>query len=369
MNAMEKPAKLLVVDDSADSHEMVELLFNVPGETGPRPLVFHAAEGREGLDILARHQDMDVILLDLRMPVMDGFEVMTRLAADRRFQSIPVCVFSANKDDATKALKLGARDFVNKPADYLELKLRLLNLVAAKRRADAAERMKIDFLSVVSHELRTPMNGVIGMAQAIKDGGLTPEQDEYLAALQGSSARMLTLVNNVIGFLESENPLHSLPRVPFSLRQVIQGALERHGDEARRNGVVCSFALGRGVPDQLVGLPDKLSSILEHLVSNAVKFSPGGQATVEVSREPEPDTVLLTFEVQDSGVGYPQEWVGRPFEPFRQKDGSETRKFGGLGIGLAVAARLVEMLGGVLDVESSAPGGSRFRFTLAFTAE
>lgn len=365
---MERPAKVLVVDDGQDSHDMVELLFSVPGEPGPRPVIFHAWNGQEGLEILAEHQDVDVMLLDLQMPVMDGFEVLGRLGTDRRFQGIPVFVFSGNRDDATRALRLGARDFVNKPGDLLEVKLRLSNLVDGKRRADAAERLKIDLLSVVSHELRSPMNGVLGMAQAIRDTGLTDEQTVYLDALFQSSTKMVSLINNLIGYLESENPVHGLPVEAFSLRKVIQAAFDKSTVEAGQQAVRCHFSLASGVPDGLVGLPSKLQIILEHLINNAVKFSPGGQVSVDVTCAGTSATgaVELTFQVSDTGVGFPMDLRDRLFEPFRQLDGSATRRFGGLGIGLAVASRLVSLLGGVLDVESHPGQGTCLRFTLAF---
>lgn len=366
---MDRPPKLLVIDDGAEAHQMVELLFSVPGGTGPRPVLLHADDGREGLSLLQSHQDTDAIVLDLQMPVMDGFEFLTRIRQDRRLSGIPVLVFSGNREDSTKALKLGARDFVNKPGDYVEIHLRILNLIEGKRKTEAADRMRTDFLSVVSHELRTPMNGILGMAQTLKDSGLNDEQSLYLDALERSSDKMLTLVNNVLSYLESDSPLHTLPRTAFSLEGLLRATVDAQADRAAQNGVTLELSLEPEVPDRLVGLPDKLQTALGHLIGNAVKFSPGGRVTVGVGREPSDTGVVLRFSVQDNGVGFAPERKESLFEPFVQADGSETRRFGGLGIGLSIASRLLGRLGGILDASSLPGRGSRFEFTLTFDAE
>lgn len=364
---MEKPAKFLVVDDSQDTHDMMDLIFNVPGEPGQKPVILHGWTGLEALEILAANQDVDVVVLDLVMPRLDGFEVLTRLAADPRFRTIPVLVFSAGRDEAVKALRLGARDFVNKPGDYLEMKLRILNLVESKRRADASDRSKIDFLSVVSHELKTPMNGVIGMAQALRDLDPSPEQSECLSALEDSSRKMMSLINNLLWFLESENPLHRLPRVPFNLEEVLEASWAPLRPEAARTGVRVETSVDPGIPQALLGLPDKIQLVLFHLVGNAIRFSPGGKVKVSaLLLDSGAGTVDLSFSVADTGCGFPPEWKDRLMEPFTQADATETRRLGGLGIGLSIASRLIQMQGGVLDVHSRPGLGSTFRFTLKF---
>lgn len=360
---MDSPAKLLVVDDDPQVHELVDLLF--ASTPGPQVTVLHALEGRAAWELLLLHQDLDAIVLDLVMPVMDGLEVLSKIKADRRFRHLPVCVFTGNRDQATRALQMGARDFVQKPGDYEEIRLRLANLIESKRRAEEAERTKVDFLSVVTHELRTPMNGVLGLTQALRDGGLTEDQQSYLEALEKSAHKMLSLIEGVIGYLESDNPFQSFPREVFAVREVVEGVWQRFDTEAQRLGVTRELVLAPGLPARVWGLPDQLRTILGHLVGNAVKFSPRGRVTLEVRALATTPHPSLEFLVRDTGIGFPLDQRDVLFEPFTQLDGSVTRTYGGLGIGLAVATRLVHRLGGSLEVTSLSPG-TEFRFALSF---
>lgn len=213
------------------------------------------------------------------------------------------------------------------------------------------------------------MNGILGMAQAIRDGALSAEQSRYLEILEQSSHKMMAMVDDVLQFLESENPLQPLPRTPFDPRQVVQSVVTRLGDAAFHNEVSIDPVWGPGVPTTLIGLPEKLAVVLHHLVGNAVKFSPGGKVLVSVDSVESPTgTVCLRFAIRDTGVGFPDGWRDRILNPFTQVDGSVTRKFGGLGIGLSIASRVVQMLGGTLEVESEPGRGSQFTFVLTFTA-
>lgn len=368
MSSSQRPPKILVVDDGSESHDMAELIFHGAGGPKPEPEVLHAWNGRQGLELLRQHQDCDVLVLDLKMPEMDGFAVMEALGADRRFQGIPVMVFTADRHEANRALKAGARDFVTKPGDYVEIYLRILNLVDSKRRSEAAERAKLDFLSMVSHELRTPMNGVLGMAQALRDEVKHEAALSLLDVLEESSLRMVSMVNNLLGFLESENPLHSVPRVSFSLRAIVEAVVAEAQVQATRRGVTIETVVESTVPDALEGLPDRLQTILGHLMSNAVKFAPGGRAELSVVREPaDGQTLPLTFRVSDTGEGFPEGWSRRSFDPFVQGDSGDTRQFGGMGLGLAVASRLVHLLGGELQIRSEAGGPTVVQFTLGFS--
>jgi len=362
---MNGTAKILVVDDNPEIHDILGKLFKSRGEDGETPLCLHADNGKTGLDVLSANPDIDVIILDLNMPVMDGFTFLEHVRADLRFRMIPVCVFSGNREDSTKALSLGAQDFINKPGDYKEIKLRVLNLVESKRRAEASERAKKDFLSNVSHELRTPMHGVMGMMELMRTTELTTEQSEYIELLEQSANNMLNMVDNVLNFLQSENPLHLLPVVPFSLRALVQESIDRLAPEVKNNGVTLAVDIHPDLPDNLAGLPDKVQLVFHHLLSNAIKFSPSGKVSVSIAPGTREETsVQLRCSVIDTGIGIPPENQSSIFEPFLQGDSSSTRKFGGLGIGLSIASRVVQMMGGSIHVESSPGGGSTFRFAI-----
>ncbi|MBV5328256.1 MAG: response regulator [Chlorobium sp.] len=367
---MHHPAKILIADDNPNIHEILETLFISRGEVGATPQIFHAGNGQIALDILVRNSDIDVIILDLNMPVMDGFETLAHLKCDLRLRAIPVCVFSGGKEDAAKALKLGARDFINKPGDYQEIKIRVLNLVENKRRAEAGEQAKINFLSTVSHELRTPMNGVLGFTQLLKMTILTDDQTKYIELLEQSAKNMMNLVSGVFTFLESENPLHNLPLTPFFLRKTVQESVDRLSLEMKTNGVILESDIHPDLPDTLLGLPDKIQEILYHLLSNAIKFSPSGKVSVVIKPgKRDAASVQLNCSVTDNGIDITPETQSLIFEPFTQADTSSTRKFGGLGIGLSIASRIVQMLGGSINIESRPEGGSIFSFTVVCSLE
>lgn len=363
---MNTAAKILIVDDNQIIHEILEKLFASRGENAANPLILHADNGQVALDILTLNPDIDVIVLDLDMPIMNGFEFLALVKGNLRFRAIPVCVFSGSKDDSIKALKLGAGDYINKPGDYQEIKIRVFNLIENKWQSEAAERAKRDFLATISHELRTPMNGVLGMTQLLQTTELTAEQAEYLELLEQSATGMMTMVNNVISFLGSENPIHDIPVIPFSIRTTLQESIDNISPVVARNGVRLESDIHHDIPEQLTGLPDKIQLIFQHILSNAVKFSPSGKVVVSIKPgAQEKASIKLQCSVIDTGIGIPPERLLNIFEPFTQVDGSYSRNFDGLGIGLSIASRMVQMMGGSIHVESSPGGGSKFSFALS----
>jgi len=361
---MNTAAKILIVDDNPSIHDIMGKLF-YHGDDGATHTILHADNGQEALSVLNTTPDIDVVVLDLDMPVMNGFETLSHILADLRLQAIPVCVFSSSKDDSTKALKLGARDYIIKPGDYQEIKIRVLNLIDGKRRAEASEQAKIHFLATVSHELRTPMSGVMGAAQLLQMTEMTDKQSRYVELIDESASNILAIINNCLGFLQSENPLHNLPAVAFSLRSTVLKSIGSLANAAEKNGVAMEAEIHPDLPDHLSGLPDKIAVIFHHLLSNAIKFSPAGKVVVRIEPGLRDETsVQLRCSVIDTGVGISPEQHSSIFEPFTQADGSNTRAFGGLGIGLSIASRMVQMMGGAIHVESGSSGGSTFRFAV-----
>ena len=358
--------KILIVDDAAEIHYLMELHLTDYAKTiNQIPVFLHAEDGRAALDLLATNPDTDVVVLDLQMPVMNGFQFLTQTHDDRRFRLIPICVFSSSKEDSAKALALGASDYVYKPGDYEEIVLRVFNLIESKHLAETSERSKITFLSTVGHELRTPMNGVIGFTELLQSTELSDEQSEYVDGLEQSSNNMMTMISDVLSFLESEHPLYHLPVTPFALRATVQESIERVTSEAENNGVALTVDIPSELPDNLNGLPDKLQLIFYHLLSNGIKFSPSGMVTVSIEAgQMDDNTIQLLCSVTDTGIGIPKEKQSLIFEPFTQADGSSKRKFGGLGIGLSIASRILQMMGSTLTVESSPSNGSRFNFAV-----
>ncbi len=240
----------------------------------------------------------------------------------------------------------------------------------------AASRAKSSFLLRTSHEVRTPLGGILGMAELLRDSDLDPEQQQRLEVIQQSAEAVLTVFDQVIDYARLEAGDCPLVRHSFSLRHLLDDTLAPLAPLAHGKGLHLRVEVARDLPPRLRGDPLRLGQVLASLVGNAIKFTSAGEVVVSVfsaacglaapslPAKPHAAEVLLSFEVRDTGVGIPPEQLQRIFEPFEQADTSPTRRHGGVGLGLSLAARLVTLMGGRLDVQSQPGRGSTFRFCL-----
>lgn len=369
--ANEGKQKILIVDDSQLSIQILDRILQ------PEFKTFFATSGREALE-LSLSIVPDLIILDVVMEEMDGYEVCARLKAEPKTQRIPVIFISAmdKEEDEERGLALGAADYLRKPVSPPIVKARIRNHLKLKHYSDflenlseTASRAKGEFLANISHELRTPLSPIIGMTDLVLATELSEQQRKYVLYIKNASLKLLDIVDDLIEISRLEANSVKLNRQPFSLESVLSTTISDLSEEARDKGIKLTANIEPGTPDRFLGDPKLLCKMLLKIAGNGIKFTDRGDVTVSAAKEGEEGTYsLIRFSISDTGTGIPAEHLALLSQDLTQADGSYTRKFEGLGLGLTMARKIVTLMGGNIKIDSIEGKGTTFHVTLPFDA-
>jgi signal transduction histidine kinase len=382
----QKKFNILLVDDRPENLVTLEGILESPDLQ-----IFKASSGNEALSLMFE-TDFALVLLDVQMPVMDGFETAEIMRSYERTRNIPiifVTAISTERKHIFKGYERGAVDYLYKPLDLEILKSKIKAFIeffkhkeellatavklektidelnTARVIAEEATKAKSSFLANMSHEIRTPLNGIIGMAELILMDELPELQRERLIDLKSSSESLLEIINEILDISKIEADKLELESVGFSLRKTIEKSVRLLAVKAFEKKIEMVCRIDPSLPDYFIGDPLRIRQILINLLGNAIKFTHSGYVGVFVEHMGTvSNNLAIRFSVKDTGIGIDEDRVHLIFQSYFQEENSTARNYGGTGLGLTISKKLVEMMGGEIGVQSKKGVGSEFYFNL-----
>jgi two-component system, sensor histidine kinase len=377
-------AKILIVDDDQTKVMAIEAVLESLNQT-----IIAVSSGADALRHLLS-EDVAVILLDVNMPEMDGFETAELIRQRRRSEHTPIIFLTAHADDAfeDRGYALGAVDYLLMPATpsmlrakvgvfvdlfhkseqvkrQAEQRIQLAQEQAARIEAERASVAKSQFLTNISHELRTPMTAIIGMTDLSLVEPLSPKVREYLGAVHTNAHLLLELLNEILDLSKLESGTLMLDSAPLQLRKIVGELKHTFSHRAEQKGLRFEVITAPEVPEHLIGDSLRLRQVIFNLLANAIKFTEQGQVTLELTVDSACDReAWIKFSVSDTGIGIAPADQERIFAPFTQVDASTKRRRDGAGLGLAISADLIRAMGGSRTVSSELGKGSVFGFVV-----
>jgi signal transduction histidine kinase len=379
---------LIIVDDTPENLQSLEIALEREGLK-----IFTTTSPQHVLQLCIDHH-ISIALIDVRMPVMDGFELLDIIKSDPKTMHILVVLITGYSNDAEQVvagLKKGAVDYLFKPLDLyitnakvdslitlvnyqneiqkknIQLENYQAELIKAIGHAEKGRIIKENFLANMSHEIRTPLNSLTGLTYLLLDTPLNKEQREIIRLMSYSAKALLGIVDDILDSSKLDAGKIRIVRAVTDIRNLIETICDLTRPMAHEKGLEINCTIDTDVPAMIMADALRLNQILMNLINNAIKFTARGSINVALRLlEKTAESAVLEFTVSDTGIGIPPRALNKIFNRFEQVDDSTWRKFGGTGLGLSIVKSLIELKGGTLAVTSKVNEGTRFNFQNRF---
>ncbi len=373
MEEKNTPSRILIVDDMPVNLDLMKSILSTED--------YAIVTSKNGMSAMAKANAnvFDLILLDIVLPDIDGFEICRQIKTSSKNQDTPIIFLTAQreKESIVKGFKLGAVDYILKPFSeeellarvslHLSLKQTQEELKKARNVAEGLAKAKAMFLANMSHEIRTPLNGIVGMIDILKQTSLSEQQMDYVDIVDISSENLLMIINDILDYSKIEAGQIAFEKIKFNIRHEIDEVRKLLYYKSTQKNLEFRIEVESNVPEMLLGDPLRLKQVLINLSNNAIKFTTEGFVKIKVKLgKAMVQQYKLLFEVQDSGIGISPKNQRKLFQSFTQADASTTRKYGGTGLGLAISKKLTQLMNGDIGLNSVEGEGSTFWFTAIF---